>query len=103
MALSPDCLISLKGNSRMSKNPHIGIVVGSTREGRFSERAAAWFHKIASRRTDLSVEIVDLRDYPMPFFDEPASPASPAPKNQAPPRWPATLPHLARSHFSPPH
>ena len=38
----------------MSKNPHIGIVVGSTREGRFSERAAAWFHKIAARRTDLS-------------------------------------------------
>ena len=43
----------------MSKNPHIGIVVGSTREGRFSERAAAWFHKIAARRTDLSVEIIE--------------------------------------------
>ena len=30
----------------MSKNPHIGIVVGSTRQGRFSERAAAWFYDV---------------------------------------------------------
>jgi NAD(P)H-dependent FMN reductase len=78
----------------MSKNPHIGIVVGSTREGRFSERAAAWFHKIAARRTDLSVEIVDLRDYPMPFFDEPASPAWMAPKDQIAERWAAKLVEL---------
>jgi len=78
----------------MSQNPHIGIVVGSTREGRFSERAAAWFHKIAARRTDLSVEIVDLRDYPMPFFDEPASPAWVAPKDQVAERWAAKLAEL---------
>ena len=75
----------------MSRNPHIGIVVGSTREGRFSERAAAWFHGIAARRTDVSVEIIDLRDYPMPFFDEPASPAWVPPKDQAAMRWAAKL------------
>jgi NAD(P)H-dependent FMN reductase len=78
----------------MSKNPHIGIVVGSTREGRFSERAAAWFHTIAARRTDLSVEIVDLRDYPMPFFNEPASPAWMPPKDPAAVRWAAKLAEL---------
>jgi NAD(P)H-dependent FMN reductase len=78
----------------MSKNPHIGIVVGSTREGRFSERAAAWFHRIAARRTDLSYEIIDLRDYPMPFFDEPASPAWMAPKNPVAERWAAKLDKL---------
>jgi NAD(P)H-dependent FMN reductase len=78
----------------MSKNPHIGIVVGSTRQGRFSERAAAWFHKIAARRTDLSVEIVDLRDYPMPFFDEPASPAWMPPKDPVAERWAAKLAEL---------
>ena len=44
----------------MSKNPHIGIVIGSTRQARFSERAAAWFDKIAARRTDLSVEIIEI-------------------------------------------
>ena len=78
----------------MSRTPHIGIVVGSTREGRFSERAAAWFHTIAARRTDVSVEIIDLRDYPMPFFDEPASPAWVPPKDQAAVRWAAKLAEL---------
>jgi NAD(P)H-dependent FMN reductase len=78
----------------MSKNPHIGIVVGSTRQGRFSERAAAWFHQIAARRTDLSVELVDLRDYPMPFFDEPASPAWMPPKDRVAERWAAMLTEL---------
>jgi NAD(P)H-dependent FMN reductase len=78
----------------MSKNPHIGIVVGSTREGRFSERAAAWFHGIAARRTDVSVEIIDLRDYPMPFFDEPASPAWMPPKDHVAGRWSAKLAEL---------
>ena len=78
----------------MSRTPHIGIVVGSTREGRFSERAAAWFHGIAARRTDVSVEIIDLRDYPMPFFDEPASPAWVPPKDQAAVRWAAKLAEL---------
>ena len=78
----------------MSKNPHIGVVVGSTREGRFSERAAGWFHGIAARRADLSVEIIDLRDYPMPFFDEPASPAWMLPKNQVAQRWMAKLAEL---------
>jgi NAD(P)H-dependent FMN reductase len=75
----------------MSKNPHIGIVAGSTREGRFSERAAAWFHRIAARRADLSFEIIDLRDYPMPFFDEPASPAWMPPKDRVAERWTAKL------------
>ena len=78
----------------MAKNPHIGIVVGSTREGRFSERAAAWFHGIAARRTDVSVEIIDLRDYPMPFFDEPASPAWMPPKDHVAERWSAKLAEL---------
>src|SRR6478609_378334 len=78
----------------MSKNPQIGIVLGLTREGRFSERAAGWFHKIAARRTDLSVEIIDLRDYPMPFFDEPASPAWMPPKDHVAERWSAKLAEL---------
>jgi NAD(P)H-dependent FMN reductase len=78
----------------MSRNPHIGIVVGSTRDGRFSEIATAWFHKIAVQRTDLRVEIIDLRDYPMPFFDEPASPAWMPPKNQIAVRWAAKLAEL---------
>lgn len=54
----------------MSSKPHIAIVIGSTRPGRFAETPAAWIASIASRRADATFEIVDLRDYPMPFFNE---------------------------------
>jgi NAD(P)H-dependent FMN reductase len=53
----------------------IQVIVGSTREGRFSERAAAWVMDRIGDRKDLEAELVDLRDYPMPFFDQPRAPA----------------------------
>jgi NAD(P)H-dependent FMN reductase len=53
----------------------IQVIVGSTREGRFSERAAAWVMDRIAGRGDLEAELVDLRDYPMPFFDQPRAPA----------------------------
>ena len=55
--------------------PKIGIVLSTTREGRFADKPAAWLQAIAATRTDLSFELVDLRDYPMPMFDYPVSPA----------------------------
>jgi NAD(P)H-dependent FMN reductase len=48
----------------------IQVIVGSTREDRFSERAAAWTVDRLARRDDLHVEAVDLRDFPLPFFDQ---------------------------------
>jgi NAD(P)H-dependent FMN reductase len=71
----------------ISQLPHIGIVIGSTREGRFADKPAQWFHGIASQRTDVSAELIDLRDYPMPFFDEALSPAWAPVKNEAAQRW----------------
>ena len=71
----------------ISKLPHIGIVVGSTREGRFADKPAQWFHGIASQRTDITAELIDLRDYPMPFFDEALSPAWAPVKSEAAQRW----------------
>jgi NAD(P)H-dependent FMN reductase len=70
----------------MSK-PHVGIVISTTREGRFGDKPAAWIRDLAAARGDLEVEIIDLRDYPMPFFDEPASPLYVPPKNEAARRW----------------
>jgi NAD(P)H-dependent FMN reductase len=67
--------------------PRIGIVISTTREGRFGDKPARWIRDIAAARGDLAVEIVDLRDYPMPFFDEPASPLYAPPKNEAARRW----------------
>jgi NAD(P)H-dependent FMN reductase len=51
------------------------LILGSTREGRFGEKAAGWALARLARREDLSVEPVDLRDYPMPFYEQDAPPA----------------------------
>jgi NAD(P)H-dependent FMN reductase len=70
----------------MSK-PRIAIVISTTREGRFGDKPAAWIRAIAAARDDMKVEIVDLRDYPLRFFDEPASPLSVPPKDEAARLW----------------
>ena len=64
--------------------PKIGIIISTTRESRFGDKVAQWVLGIAAARTDLDFEIVDLRDYPMPLFDEPMSPL------RAPPRCRST-------------
>jgi NAD(P)H-dependent FMN reductase len=50
--------------------PHIQVILGSTRQGRSGEKVARWFMSHAEARTDLEVELVDLRDWPLPFFDQ---------------------------------
>lgn len=69
------------------QQPRIGIVIGSTREGRFGEKPALWIHEIARQRADLAFELIDLRDHPLPFFNEPMSPAWAPVKNEAAQRW----------------
>jgi NAD(P)H-dependent FMN reductase len=71
--------------------PRIGIVIGSTREGRFADKPAQWINGIAQQRSDLAFELVDLRDHPLPFFNEPMSPAWAPVKNEAAQRWAAKL------------
>ena len=48
----------------------IKVIVGSTRPNRFSEKPAEWIFNLAKQRSDLNVELLDLRDYPLPFFEE---------------------------------
>ncbi len=67
--------------------PKIAIIISTTRAARFGEKPAKWIYDIASQRDDMSVELVDLRDYPMPFFDEPASSAWVPSKNEVAQRW----------------
>lgn len=50
----------------------IGVVVGATREGRQTDRLAKWVAKDISKSA--AVEVLDLRDYPLEFFDEAVSP-----------------------------
>ena len=48
----------------------IKVIVGSSRASRFSEKPAQWIYGEAQKRADLDVELLDLRDYPLPFFEE---------------------------------
>ena len=67
--------------------PKIGIIVGSTRPGRFADHPAKWINEIAGKREEFDVELLDLRDWPMPFFDEATSPAYGPSKNEVALRW----------------
>lgn len=58
-----------------SQKPKILIIVGTTRQNRFSEKAAAYVLQEANKIQDAQFELVDLRDYPLPFFDEPLPPS----------------------------
>ena len=77
----------------MSK-PNIGVIIGSTREHRFGEKPAKWIARLAEARGDLNVELIDLRDYPMPFFDEVASSHWAPSKNEVAKKWQAKIASL---------
>ena len=55
----------------------ISVIVGSTREGRFSEKPAQWILQHLKKRDGIDARLLDLRDFPMPFFDQVAPPAAP--------------------------
>lgn len=52
----------------------LGIILGTTRQGRHTEKLAKWVVDKAKTLPDTEVDLLDLKDYPMPFFDEPISP-----------------------------
>jgi len=49
---------------------NLKIILGSTRKGRFVEQPGMWIFNEAKKIRDFDVELLDLRDYPLPFFDE---------------------------------
>lgn len=57
-----------------SEKTKIQIIIGSTRQGRYSDKAAQWLLEELKKETQVEAELVDLRDYTLPFFDEPISP-----------------------------
>jgi NAD(P)H-dependent FMN reductase len=67
--------------------PKIAIIISTTRAARFGHKPAEWLHDIASKREHLDLEIIDLRDFPMPFFDEVASNAWAPTQNEVAQRW----------------
>jgi NAD(P)H-dependent FMN reductase len=53
----------------------IAVIIGSTRQGRFGEKPARWIFDELKKRKGVEAELIDLRDYRIPFYDHPASPA----------------------------
>jgi NAD(P)H-dependent FMN reductase len=70
----------------MSK-PKLAIVVGSIRPNRFAAHAAEWIKQVATEGGMFDVQVVDLKDYPIPMFAEEMSPAYSPSKDQVAVRW----------------
>ncbi|MFT3665844.1 NADPH-dependent FMN reductase [Piscinibacter sp.] len=69
----------------------IAVIIGSTRPTRFADKPAQWMLKQAQARDELDAEIVDLRDFKLPFFDEVASNAWVPSQNPEAVRWQQTV------------
>ncbi len=57
------------------EKPTIGIIIGSTRDGRFSEHPAKWIAGIGKSREDMSLMTIDLREHPLPFLQDAVNPS----------------------------
>lgn len=54
----------------------IKVILGSTRENRFSEKPGRWILEELQKREGIEIELLDLRDYELPFFNQPKTPSS---------------------------
>lgn len=72
----------------------IALIVGSTRHNRFSEKVAKWFVRHMEKRPSFETRVLDLRDFPMPFFDQAVPPSAPGRARYPDPtvqRWTAEI------------
>lgn len=73
---------------------NIALVIGSTRQGRFSEKAADWISTHLAARDQVQLKRLDLRDFQLPFFDHfmpPAMPGRPPFQQPEVQRWTAEI------------
>ncbi|GAB6988157.1 NADPH-dependent FMN reductase [Paenibacillus pini] len=49
---------------------NIGIILGSTRQGRLSPQVGEWVLQVANQRGDANYEIVDIADFKLPLLGE---------------------------------
>jgi NAD(P)H-dependent FMN reductase len=75
----------------MVPKPKIAVIIGSTRPTRFADKPAQWMLKQAQARDDIEVELVDLRDHSLPFFNEMASNMWMPSQNPEAVRWQETI------------
>jgi NAD(P)H-dependent FMN reductase len=75
----------------MTDKPRIALIIGSTRPTRFADKPAQWMLKQAQARQEMEVEVIDLRDHPLPFFAEVASNLRVPSKDPEAIRWQQTI------------
>ena len=51
----------------------IAVIIGATRDSRFGHVPAKWIYELAKADANIDAELVDLKDYHLPFFNEMAS------------------------------
>src|SRR5208282_4145881 len=49
------------------------VIIGSTRDARFAPKPAQWIFDVARQREELEVELVDLKEFNLPLFNEKAT------------------------------
>jgi NAD(P)H-dependent FMN reductase len=49
---------------------NLKMIIGSTRPGRAADRVIPWITGVATEHGAFDVEILDLRDWPLPIFGE---------------------------------
>lgn len=54
---------------------NIQIILGSTREGRKGDKVARWVTDAAKTRSDFTHELLDLKEWNLPMFNDPVSPS----------------------------
>ncbi|WP_129730464.1 NADPH-dependent FMN reductase [Ectobacillus funiculus] len=60
---------SIKEEEKMTNEKlNVGIILGSTRQGRVSPQVGEWVKEIADKRGDANYEIIDIVDYQLPFL-----------------------------------
>ena len=69
----------------------IGIILGSTRPNRNGEQVANWVLDLASKRGDATYELIDLRDFDLPNYDEPFPSSMGQYQNEHTKRWAQTV------------
>jgi len=47
------------------------LIIGSTRPNRFADIPAKWITDGAAQRDDFTLDVLDLREHPLPLFNEP--------------------------------
>ncbi len=54
---------------------NIKVIIGSTRQGRVSDKPARWIHDELAKRPEFAPELLDLRDFPLPPFNQAVTPS----------------------------